>query len=127
MENEILKICGVALLSAIAVAVLGTLSPSGGGIMLALRSAGTVLVLGGVVMLILSVLDKLGAMEIQDGAEYISVMVRALGLCVLCRVCSDICRDCGQATLAAAVESAGKVGMILLAMPTVTEIISYFL
>ncbi len=124
MESEILKICGVALLCAVAVAVLGAIAPSGGGLTLALRAAGTVLALGGVVMLIFSVLESLSVITDGVDTEYASVMVRALGICVLCRICSDICRDCGQATLAAAVESAGKVGMILLAMPLIKELIS---
>ncbi len=123
MESEILKICGVALLSAVALAVLGAIAPSGGGITLALRAAGTVLVLGGVIALVLSVLRSIEGLELESEAGYISVMVRGLGLCVVCRVCSDICRDCGQATLASAVEGAGKIGMILLAMPTVMEIL----
>ncbi len=123
MENEILKICGVALLTAVAVAVLGAVSPSSGGILLALKAAGTVIALGGVVMLIFSVLESLNGVAMGDESEYISVMVRALALCIVCRIASDICRDCGQATLAAAVESAGKVGMLLLAMPTVIELL----
>ncbi len=124
MESEILKICGVAILAAVAVSVLGAIAPSSGGLITALRAAGTVLALGGVVMLIFSVLESLSALTEDVAEEYISVMVRGLGICVLCRVCSDICRDCGQVTLASAVESAGKVGMILLAMPTVIKMIN---
>ncbi len=124
MESEIIKICGVAILAAVAVSVLGAMAPFGGGLITALRIAGAVLALGGVVMLIFSVLESLSALTENVAEEYISVMVRGLGICVLCRVCSDICRDCGQVTLASAVESAGKVGMILLAMPTVIKMIN---
>ncbi len=121
MESEILKICACALLCGIACAVLGKAS---GGMSVGIRIAGLALVFGGIVGLIGTVLELIGDLGIDGGAAvYTSIMLRGLGIAVLCRLCSDICRDCGEASIALAVESAGKLASVILAMPAVSEII----
>ena len=54
---------------------------------------------------------------------YGEIMLKGLGIAVLCRICSDICRDCGEPTAAAGVESAGKIGLLILALPAVGEVL----
>ncbi len=120
---EILKICGVAVLCAVAGAVLGN---AVGGISTAIRLAGLALVFGGVVAILTEVVSGIAELGVgAETAEYVSLMLRGLGIAVLCRICSDVCRDCGQSTVASAVESAGKLCMILLALPLVNDILGY--
>ncbi|MBQ8345405.1 MAG: stage III sporulation AC/AD family protein [Clostridia bacterium] len=55
-------------------------------------------------------------------SAYVNPMMKATGLTFLCKICADICRDCGEGGLANGVESAGKVGVLLLALPMVREL-----
>lgn len=121
--GELLKICGVAIICAAASALIGK---SSDGIGLAVRLGGTVAVVGLAVSLVLRVVEYLQGMELsQLPSQYFSVMLRALGVCVLSRICSDVCKDSGETTAAGAVESAAKFALILLSLPILEELISY--
>ena len=121
MENEIFKICACAVLCGIVGMVVGKYA---GGLSAGIRIAGLILVLGGVIGLLSTVIELVRELGIDENAvHYSSIMLRGLGVAVLCRVCSDICRDCGEATVALAVESAGKLGSIALAAPIVLDIV----
>ena len=121
MENEIFKICACAVLCGIVGMVIGKYA---GGLSAGIRIAGLVLVLGGMLGVLGMVVELVREIGIDENAtHYSSIMLRGLGIAVLCRVCSDICRDCGEATVAFAVESAGKLGSIVLAAPAVLDIV----
>ena len=121
--GELLKICGVAIICAAASALIGK---SSDGIGLAVRLGGTVAVVGLAVSLVLRVVEYLQGLELsQLPSQYFSVMLRALGVCVLSRICSDVCKDSGETTAAGAVESAAKFALILLSLPILEELISY--
>lgn len=49
--------------------------------------------------------------------EYITVLFKALGVCLLTQLASDACRDAGEQGLAAKAEFAGKLSMLVLALP----------
>ena len=121
MEGEILKICAVAILCGIVGVLLGKSS----GIATAVRLGGLCAVFGGVLALLGSVVEILETFGIDGvAAQYTELMLKGVGLSVLCRLCADICRDCGEGTVALAVESAGKLGMVMLAMPVVADIVA---
>ena len=120
---EIVKICGVAILCAVVGAVIGN---AAGGISTAVRLAGLALTFGGAVAILGQTVSELETLVLgSQTAEYVTLMLRGLGIAVLSRICSDVCRDCGHGTIASVVESAGKLCMILLAMPLVGDILEY--
>ena len=41
------------------------------------------------------------------------------------KVCSDICKDCGEGSLAFGVESAGKLCVVYMCLPLVADILGY--
>lgn len=62
--------------------------------------------------------------EIEDllsasgmSGEYITVLFKALGVCMLTQLASDACRDAGEQGLASKAEFAGKLSMLVLALP----------
>lgn len=123
MGAELFKICGIAVLCAVAGIVVGG---AVGGVNTALKMAGLALVLGGAVTVLSEIVSDTSAIGVGDKVgEYASLMLKGLGISALCRICSDICRDCGQATVASAVESVGKLFMVALAMPIVVQILEY--
>ena len=121
--SELLKICGIAVICSAAAVIVG--KGTGGGAF-AVRLGGSVVVLGLVTALVVNVVEHfstLGALYVPS--QYFSIMLKALGVCVLCRICSDICRDCGELTASNAVESAAKLTLVLMSIPILEELIGY--
>ncbi|MBQ7646611.1 MAG: stage III sporulation AC/AD family protein [Clostridia bacterium] len=64
--------------------------------------------------------------SLNSGSEFTanySVMMKALGIAVLGESASDICKDCGEASIAGGVELCTKVSIILVALPMISRII----
>ena len=51
------------------------------------------------------------------GKENISILLRALGIFVVTQFAADVCYDNSCSTVAAAVELAGRIGAVYVAMP----------
>ena len=49
--------------------------------------------------------------------EYIEILFKSLGICVITQLASDACRDAGEQGLAAKTEFAGKLTLLALALP----------
>ena len=58
-----------------------------------------------------------------DVAEAAGFMLRVLAVALVTHICANICRDCGETTIASYMELGGKVEILLLSLPTVKEII----
>ncbi len=50
-------------------------------------------------------------------SEYVTVLFKALGVCLLTQLAADACRDAGEQGLASKAELAGKLAMLTLALP----------
>lgn len=55
---------------------------------------------------------------------YFTVLIKALAVALSCQVCAEICRDCGENTLASKVELAGKIGIIILSLPILQQLLT---
>jgi len=55
---------------------------------------------------------------------FFKILYKSVGVALLCGATADVCRDCGEATLAARVETAGKAVIILLSLPVVEFLLS---
>lgn len=51
------------------------------------------------------------------GKENVSILIKSLGICLVTQFAANICYDNSCSSLASAVELAGKVGALMLAMP----------
>lgn len=120
MEVDILKICGVGVLCALICAVIGKLV---GGIDVAIRICGLVLVLGCAVAFLGRISETVILIGDGMGGEYVALMVKGLGIITLGRICADVCRDCGEGTMASAVETCVKLAVLILAIPSVIGIL----
>ncbi len=56
-------------------------------------------------------------------AEYVIVLEKALGIGYITTVTGNICKDAGEASLAACVEFAGKVQLLSLCLPLVSALL----
>ena len=122
--NEIIKFCGIGLLCAVSGIILRRIS--GGEISLFIRIGGALVIFGAAMVIMKSVISELA--EITDGQGldvYASVLVKTLGIALLTKICSDVCRDCGEGTLASGVELCGKLSILLLCIPMIGELMDY--
>ena len=77
-------------------------------------------------------LEEVRALFERAGIEaaYVSVLLRTTAAALVTRLCADLCRDGGSQSLAAAVETAGALAVLLIALPllrAVTELLlGYF-
>ena len=55
--------------------------------------------------------------------EYAQVLLKSLGICFLTQLGCDTCRDAGESAVAAKVELAGRVAVLVLSMPLYQKIL----
>lgn len=118
---NILKIVFLGILTALLYALLRQLKPE----------TAPLVVLAGAAVIIIALTDGLlGISEEIDGMmelaglekENVSILMKSLGICVVTQFAADICYDNSCSSIAAAVELAGRVGAIALAMPMIKTV-----
>ncbi|MGN1420082.1 MAG: SpoIIIAC/SpoIIIAD family protein [Eubacterium sp.] len=62
--------------------------------------------------------------EIVDGTkQYISLMLKVLGISLIAQLLSDLCRDSGESALATQTETAAKVIILIISFPLFESVI----
>ncbi|MEE1012341.1 MAG: SpoIIIAC/SpoIIIAD family protein [Acutalibacteraceae bacterium] len=88
-------------------------------------------ILGGVAVILITLAENLleisGSInEMMELAgiekENVSVLMKSLGICVVTQFAADICYDNSCSSIASAVELAGRLGAIALAMPLLQSV-----
>lgn len=54
--------------------------------------------------------------------ENVSLLIKALGICIVTQFASDICRENSATSVATAVELAGRIGMLMLSLPMIETV-----
>lgn len=113
---DIVKISFLGIITALLYALIRHIKPEiaplvaiGGAAVVLVMLAGSLLDVSG------SVDDMMKLAGIEK--ENVSVLMKALGICVVTQFAADICYDNSCSSMAAAVELAGRIGAIALAMP----------
>ena len=113
---DIAKIAAAGILTAIIYALVRQLKPE----------FAPLVVLGGSAVILVAVAERfLEASRTVDEMmelaglekENVSILMRSLGICVITQFAADVCYDNSSSATAAAVELAGRVGAITLALP----------
>lgn len=120
--SALLLACGAAVLAAAAALSLRRMS----GDAAALVGAG-----GGIAIAVFLLREYLPQLESIGGlisgsafSPYAATLAKALGIGFISEFSADVCRDLGESSLAARAELAGKIGIVLLCLPLVTDIIA---
>lgn len=56
--------------------------------------------------------------------EYVGILFKSLGICFVVQIACDACRDLGESAIAAKVEMAGKISVLVLALPLFQRILA---
>lgn len=127
IPEELLKVCGVAILCSVCILILNGIS---GRMSFALRIGGSIFIFSVFIIYLGDGIDALSSLwGNTQGASFaagsFSLMLKGFGIALLCKLCADICRDCGEGALAQGVESAGRVAIFSLCIPLISEILGY--
>ena len=124
----VLRASGVALT---ALAVILVLRGASSAFATLVKVGAVVLLFGMTLAELASGLDDIRGVVsgIVDGASFtgraISVMLKALGIALVGRVCADICKECGEQGLAQGVESVSGIVIFSLSVPILSEILLF--
>ena len=122
MSEGLVKICALAL---ICVCVGMLLRQLRGDVAFALRIAGSVMAFGILLMSLNAFLENINELWLGDGGKYAQIMTKGLGIALLTHITAGICRDCGESGAASWVELAGKLEILFLCAPLISEILGY--
>ena len=115
---NIVKIVFLCLLAVLLYAIMRQLRPEFAPLV-ALAGVGVILVqLIGVLLNVSSTVENLISLAGLE-KENVEILIKALAVCVITQFASDVCYDNSFSSAAAAVELAGRVGAIALAMPMI--------
>ena len=123
-----LRVVGIALASLIALLVLRNTS---GGFAVLVRASATILLFGIVIVELSSGISSIRELvsEFIDADSFVgkslSVMIKALGIALIGRICSDVCRDCGESGLAQGIEATAGVIIFSLSLPILSGILEF--
>ena len=91
-----------------------------------LRVCGVLVIMGVLATALKDTLGELGALVSSSAlSTYLTVMLKALGIAILCATCGDVCRECGSGSVAFGVELAGNLLILSLCLPILREILGY--
>lgn len=115
---NIVKIVFLCLLAVLLYALMRQLRPEFAPLV-ALAGVGVILVqLIGVLLNVSSTFENLISLAGLE-KENVEILIKALAVCVITQFAADVCYDNSFSSAAAAVELAGRVGAIALAMPMI--------
>ncbi len=118
---DIVKIAFMAIVTAMLYALIRQIKPE----------IAPLVIIGGSAVILIALTDSL--MNVSDSVdemmnlagiekENVSILMKALGICVVTQFTADICYDNSSSSLAAAVELAGKIGALTLALPMLKSV-----
>ncbi len=117
---NIITVCGFAVVTACIIAAIRNLRPELASIAAAVAG---VLIMAYAVEAVMPLVTFVKDIATQRGVEsYFTLMLKALAISLCCRMSAEICRDCGENTLASRVELVGKVGIVLISLPIVKQL-----
>lgn len=115
---NIVKIVFLCLLAVLLYALMRQLRPEFAPLV-ALAGVGVILLqLIGVLLNVSSTVENLISLAGLE-KENVEMLIKALAVCVITQFAADVCYDNSFSSAAAAVELAGRVGAIALAMPMI--------
>ena len=123
MGNELIRVCALALICAIGALILKGINSQS---VSALRIICIVVVSGFAVAAMGRIFAETSTLtDISSLSEYSVRMMKALGLAMITGISADICRDCGEGSVATGVETVGNLAILSLCVPLFSELIGY--
>ena len=120
---NIITICAVAIVSAVTAVAIKKYN---GETALMLSIACGVILLMSVISFagtILQTVNTIAAASDMD-VEYIKILLKVIGICIVTELAVSVCKESGQQTIAANVALAGKILIMVTSLPLYSEILN---
>ena len=119
---DLIAVAGIGLIASAAAVLLRQYKPEY-AMVVSLAAAG--LIFG------LLVADLIPAFSMMRGlmdrvgfsGEYVRILIKCLGICFLCHLAGQICREAGQGAISAKIDLAGKTAVLLLTLPMFEQLL----
>lgn len=120
--NEIFVIAGVGIVAASAIIILKQYKPEFA--FAAALSAGILLLMMSLGFLseIFSYIKELVSISGINEKNF-EILFRCFGICMVSKIATEACIDCGQSSIASKIDFAGKTVILLISLPLFSEII----
>ena len=123
IEMDMIKIIGIAMVSAAFSVVLKKKNPE---FSLLISFLAGILLLFMILSAIQPLLERISSFMqvIHAGSEQVQILFKALGVCFITQIACDCCKDMGESAIAAKVETAGKVTVLVLSLPLFEQMLT---
>ena len=120
---NVFQIAGICLVAVLFTTLLRRNAPEQAVLLSVVPSCAVTLWAGAALSPILLQIDTMLAASGLTATE-ITVISKATGICCITQLAGDICKDSGENALATAVTLAGKVSLLILALPLAEGLLS---
>ena len=119
---DLIAAVGIGLIAAAAAVLLRQYKPEY-AMLVSLTAAA--LIFG---MLVLELIPAFSVMrrimeQVSFSPEYVRILIKCLGVCYLCELAGQICREAGQIAISSKIELAGRIAVLLLALPMFEDLL----
>ena len=123
---EIIKIVAFAF---IALSIVMILRKSNGTLAVQVSTVVGIMIFLFMISKITAILQLLQQLALKANIDfvYLNTVFKILGIAYLASFCSEICRDAGEGSIAAKVEFAGKILILVLAIPILMAVLQSIL
>ena len=113
---KIVSIAGICITASV---MCKLFSESGKEYALYIKLAAAAAVMSMIIIFVSPIAETIRNIYSRAGAdeEYLTVLFKALGICYITQFACDICKDSGENALATQAELAGKISLIVIALP----------
>jgi len=118
---DIVQVIGLAIVATVIIAVIKAQRPE---IAIQISIAAGIIVFTMILGKISAVIELLNsyAERININTVYISTLLKIVGIAYIAEFDAEVCKDAGESAIASKVELAGKVVIIVLAVPILTSL-----
>ncbi len=113
---DIIAICGLAVVAVVSALVVKKHNPETA---LIISISAGILILLAVFGKISPISDEIRALlqNTNISSDYVTILLKTLGICFICQFTADSCKDAGESAIASKVEFAGRVAILVIALP----------
>lgn len=119
---DILQIIGLAIVATVIIAVIKAQRPE---LAIQISIAAGIIVFTMILGKITAVIELLNsyARKVDIDTIYLSTLLKIVGIAYITEFGAEVCKDAGEGAIASKVELAGKVVIIVLAVPIITSLL----
>lgn len=119
---EILQIVGLGVVATVLIIVLKAQRPELAVQVSIMTGIVVFLMIASKLATVLEVLDSF-TRKVNIDTAYLSTVLKIIGIAYIAEFGAEVCKDAGESAIASKIELAGKVVIIVLAMPIITSLL----